>query len=270
MAGPVEDHPVLIPTSQGPAGGIICEPRGRPRASLIFVHGAGRSGRSGFNSQWAVLSRRLAALGVTVLRIDLAGEGDSSTIGEERYPMDNSDPEKIVIDRALLSDAVAWFRQRTEGQGLIVAGSCYGARMSLELAATSPGIIASVLIVPYLWRPDQEYLSRWRERMLRVQRNQPTDDIDRLGNSQERIDPMAVERLEATLGQGPAWVLIGERDVLDVLALEPVVADRGLEIAVEPGVALYPGNSPDIQELVSKRVVARIDRIIESLPEGVS
>jgi hypothetical protein len=58
-------------------------------------------------------------------------------------------------------------------------------------------------------------------------------------------------------------VLIGERDADEALALEHTLGDRGLELEVEPGVALYPGNDPDIQELVSDRVAARLQQVLD-------
>lgn len=259
MAAGVAEHPVLVPTSRGPAGGIVCEPVGSSRAPLLFLHGAGRSGRSGFNSEWALLSRRLAALGATVLRVDLATEADSLTIGEELYPVDSSEPAKNEIDRLLLGETVAWFRERTDERDLIVVGSCYGARLGLELAAASAGVAATLLVVPFLRPSNQRNLTHWRERMLRVQRGEPTDDLDRrLPDPLARIDPDVLRTLDLALRRGPVWTLVGELDPDDPLALRELHADRDLEVCVEPGVALYPGNSPDLQELVIGRVAGRV------------
>ena len=266
MAAGLSEHPVLIPTSQGPAGAIVCEPLAGARASLIFLHGAGRSGRSGFNSKWTRLARRLAGLGVTVLRVDLGTEGDSSMVGEADYPMDNSEPAKTEIDRLLVREVAAWFREKTKDEKPIVTGSCYGGRLSLELAAAAPGAAASLLIAPYLWRPQEADLNRWREWMLKAQRREETDDGDRTpAAALDRIDPTAIGQLESALRHGPSWILLGEHDVGDALALEPLLGASGLEVEVEPGLALYPGNDPDIQEVVSDRVLARVGQLLGGL-----
>jgi dienelactone hydrolase len=261
----VEEHAVLVPTSQGPAGGIVCEPAGPSRAAVLFLHTAGQSGRSGFNSQWALLSRRLSALGTTVLRLDLGTEGDSLAIGEELYPIDSSEQAKVDIDRVLVQDCAAWFHDRMEGQDMIVVGSCYGTRLGLELAASDHDVAATLFVVPYIRVPDEGNRMRWQERMLKVRRAQPTDDLDLAdGDPLDCIDPTVIDDFESALRSGPSWVLIGERDPGEMLALEWALGDPGLEVEVEPNVALYPGNDPDIQELVRDRVVARVRRLFDS------
>lgn len=259
------EHPVLVPTSRGPAGGIVCEPAHPSPAPLLFLHGAGRSGRSGFNSEWAILSRRLAALGTTVLRVDLGTEGDSLMIGEELYPIDSSEPEKNALDRQLVLEVVEWFLARTGGSSLLVVGSCYGARLGLELAAARDDVAATLMVVPFLRPCNERNLSRWRERMLKVRRGEPTDEFDRLDPEPlARIDPSVLEDFDGALRDGFVWILVGELDPADPLALPALFGERRLQLRVEPGVALYPGNDPDVQELVIDRVSARVARIVDS------
>jgi len=73
----VTDHAVLIPTSEGPVGGIVSEPRGEPRAGLVLLPGYGRPARSGINSFWSRIARDLAARGAAVLRVDYSREGET-------------------------------------------------------------------------------------------------------------------------------------------------------------------------------------------------
>lgn len=264
MAESVEEHPVLIPTSQGPAGGIVCEPAGPARAAAIFLQGGGRAGRSGFNSEWARLARRLAGLGTTVLRFDFCTDGDSLTIGEEHYPVDSAVATKLAVDTVLIQEVVGWYRQRTGRRDLIAVGTCYGTRLGLELAKSDSGLAASLMIVPYFRRNTDEDRARWRRRMLTVRRGESTEqfDHDDLGPS-EKLDRTAIEGLESALAGGPVWVLIGERDADDPVVLAQILGDRGLEVDVVPDIALYPGNDPDVQELVSDRVVARVSRLLD-------
>jgi|GEM_PF-4268232 len=261
---PLIEQPVLIPTSQGPAGGIVCEPEGSPRAALILLQGGGRAGRSGFSSQWAVLSRRLAALGATVLRYDYWKEGDSSMITAERYPIGTHLSANVARDLALLRDVASWFLARTGGLEPIVVGYCYGARLGLELAAGLPSAASTVLVVPYLRRIEETDRANWTERMRRVHAGrQPEDQADRAQRSAvDLLDPVAVEAFERVVHRGPSWVLIGERDAGEAVALAEVLGDRGLEVEIEPDVALYPGNEPDVQELVRRRIEARVSRLL--------
>lgn len=271
MPGDVSEHAVLVPTSLGPAGGVVCESEGPPSAALLFLHTGGHSGRSGFNGEWTRLARRLAGVGVTVLRLDLATEADSSTIGAEAYGTGPSE-EKIAADCTLVRDACEWFQARTdEGLPLIVAGVCYGCRLALHLADVDPNVSTTLMLVPYFRGNSEEDRGGWKERMLRVQRDQPTADLD--GGEPRRldqVDPVVLGEFEAALRKGPAWILIGGLDATDdALALGEALGDRGLEVDIEPGKALYPGNTPDIQELVSDRVLERVGRCL-ALPAGSS
>lgn len=253
-----------MPTSRGPAGGIVCEPAAAPRAALLFLQGGGRSGRSGFNSEWARLTRRLAALGTVVLRYDFWHEGDSSMITAERDDLGTDLPSNKARDLALLGEVAAWFRQRTEGLDLIVAGSCYGARLGLELAGGGCAAAATLLLVPYLRRFNEDDRGGWRERMQKV-RGEPGTAPERTRPAPlERVDPLVLEAFEAALRNGPSWVLVGERDAPEAVLLGQALGDRGLEVQVEPGAALYPGNEPTIQQLVSDRFAARLSEFLDS------
>ncbi|HEU5142037.1 MAG TPA: hypothetical protein VFU04_02655, partial [Solirubrobacterales bacterium] len=77
------DRPLLIPTSEGPVGGIVSEATGEPRAALLFLPGHGPPARSGVNSFWTRTARSLTELGVTSLRIDYSRQGETLPLGEE-------------------------------------------------------------------------------------------------------------------------------------------------------------------------------------------
>lgn len=270
MPAGVREHPVLVPTSQGPAGGVVCEPAGPSRAALLFLHTGGHSGRSGFNSEWTALSRRLAPLGATVLRLDLSTESDSSMVAADVYPGSGPSEERVLADHRLVRDVGAWLHARTQGQGLILAGACYGCRLALHLAEHCAAVTATLMVVPYLRPNTADQRADWKERMLRVRRDQSTEDLDDFGpGGLEPVDPAILGGLGSALSRGPAWILVGERDATsDALALGSAFGERGLEVQVEAGVALYPGNDPPIQELVADRVLERVSRCLD--PPGAA
>ncbi|HEX3174209.1 MAG TPA: hypothetical protein VHQ43_08330 [Solirubrobacterales bacterium] len=264
----MSEIPVLVPTSLGPVGGIVCEPLEAPRAAVLLLPGGGRSGRAGFSSEWAHLSRRLAALGTVVLRYDFCFEGESSTIAASRDAVDGSIAEKVSVDMALLGDVAEWFRQRTAGLAQIVIGVCYGGRLGLELAGRLSNVATTLLVVPFLQPISEENRARWREQMLKVRRGEDSTEGDGGAPDLEvPPDPAVVESLQAVVSHGSAWILVGERDADDAVRLGRLLGDSGLEVAVEPGVALYPGNDPDIQELVSDRVASRLRWVLDPSAE---
>ena len=266
MAAQVKEHAVLVPTSQGPAGAVVCEPTGRSRATAMLLHTGGRSGRAGFNSEWANLSRRLCALGITVMRLDFGTEADSLMIGEKSFPFEPGDPTKNALDSVLLQDATAWFQERAGGHNLIVIGTCYGARLGLVLAAERKDVVATILVVPFLRRNYDHERTTWRGWSQKAQGGQSLADLDRAqSDPEDRIDPSVVAQSESALRRGPMSILVGEKDPDDPVALERTLSNRDFELAIEPGVAFYPGHLPDIQELVSARIIARVDRTLSSL-----
>jgi dienelactone hydrolase len=261
MSFAIDDHPVLIPTSQGPVGGIVTEPVGAPVGALVLLQGGGRAGRSGFDSEWTRLARRLAALGVVVLRFDYWREGDSSMITAERYREGRGPWGGGDRDLALLREVAPWFAERVEGLDLLVVGSCYGGRLAIELAGGLPRVRGTLLVVPYLRHPEQRL--PWRDRLERVKRGETDHGVDERSDA-ALLDPVAVDAYRNSLAHARSWLLMGELDPGEVYVLERLIGGcgRGLEFQVVPGVALYPGNSPDIQELVSDQVSARVAEML--------
>lgn len=251
----MSDHPVMIPTSQGPVGGIVSEPDGDRRAALILLQGGGRGGRAGYNACWTRVARDLADMGVVVLRFDYWKEGDSSLISERRHRGGRGPHGGGDRDLSLLREVAPWFRDRVPGLELLVFGSCYGGRLAVELAGELADVAATFLVVPYLRVPEQRL--PWRDRLNRMLRGkaQPGPE-EPLGP--EILDPVAVDAVRSALARAPCLVMTGERDPGDVFVLERLLvgADGRLDVEVVPDKALYPVNYPDIQEIVSDRLEA--------------
>jgi dienelactone hydrolase len=238
----LSDHAVLIPTSEGPVGGIVSEPTGEQRGALIILAGWGRPARSGVNSFWTRLARRLAALGVLTLRFDYSREGETLPIGIGG----SGQVWKREIDLRLIKQAQRWLGERTGDIPLFLAGVCSGARLAIDLVGDRPDDFAGTfLIVPHLRRP-----------AVLAAREQ----------DEETVDPDIVRALTASLARAPTWILQGEDDTEDLPRLRnmlPATA-RDLEIEIAPG-ALHFLDQPDIQEQAERRLVARVERALSEV-----
>ena len=242
------DHPVLIPTSEGPVGGIVSEPSHPARAAVVLLPNYGRPARSGINSFWTRMARSLAELGLVVLRMDYSREGETLPIGEN---VRGQVPTR-TLDRELVRQAMAWFRARLDGLDLMLAGSCTGGRGVIDYAGYAPEeIVRTFLLVPHLRALGGD------------------------GGEDERADdavgPDVVECLRATLDHAPSWMLLGEHDNQDVALLRRRLGPTAheLEVEVVPDVALHNLDQPNLQTEAGSRLTARIaEALALSVPPG--
>lgn len=240
------DRPLLIPTAEGAVGGIVSLPAGEPRAALVLLAGYG-AGRAGIDAFWARVARHLAAtLGLATLRLDCCREGDTLPVGAEVWGA----PRRRLLDLRLLRQVVPWFAARQPGLPLFLAGSCSGGRLAIELAGESPAAYAGLLAVV----PHVEELTEVGERPA----------------APDPVAPQARDALVAALGHMPCWLLTGERDRLDLPALEarlgPVAARLRSEVV--PEVALHWMDEPRLQRQTEARLAARLSSLVS--PAGAA
>ena len=238
----VADHPVLIPTSEGPVGGIVSAPDGAPRARMVLIPGYGRPARSGVNGFWTRLARSLAELGIVVLRADLSREGETLPIGEGISGL----PRRRDCDFMLFEQILPWFAERAEVTPLLFAGACGGSRFSIEFAGREPEAVGGIFLIA----PDMRYI--------------PESDAEDALQEEPEFDPLAMERLRATLGHAPVWVLTGERDFVDAPALKRKLGHTAHELEFEllPAVAFHFLDQPDIQQRATNGLIARCARLL--------
>jgi alpha/beta superfamily hydrolase len=120
---------------------IASEPPTPAHRAVILLN-AGAVGRIGPNRLYVALARRLAARGDLVLRVDLAGIGDT--------PPRRGAVENIVYGDHALDDveiAVGWAR-RAGARHVAVVGLCSGAYHALEAACAGQPIDTVVSINP--------------------------------------------------------------------------------------------------------------------------
>lgn len=131
--------------------GVVCRParRASPGPAVLMLN-AGAVHSIGPNRLWVQLARRWARQGVTVLRLDLSGIGDS--------PPRPGEPDNVVYSRSAMADVAAaldWLRGHEGATACHVMGLCSGAYHSFKAATTGLPVASALMINPltYFWEP---------------------------------------------------------------------------------------------------------------------
>ncbi|HJP66944.1 MAG TPA: hypothetical protein VKA30_11655 [Actinomycetota bacterium] len=250
----MSDHPVLIPTSIGPIGGMVSEPDGERRAAAILSAGVGGE-RFGVNQLWTSLARDLASEGLVTLRPDYpGGKGDSLMAAKDARP-------------APFMEVVSWFRQRTPGLDLLLLGSCYGARLAVSVGVQEQDVLGVAFITPTFvrWkrrgdRGEQESLVSRAKRKIKKKVGQVAP---------LPLDPRFGEAVTVALERMPVWAIVGERDhrcrtdVFKLREMLPETSRDGLVIEEVPGFILHTQPSLEGQRTTRERVVDWASRLLD-------
>ena len=137
------------PLQLGPDGhlvGILARPggpaavgEGPPRPAVLFLN-AGVLHRVGPHRLHVILARKLAAQGVTSLRLDLSGIGDSRPV-----PGALSFRQSAVVDTCSAMDRL---ETDTDARRFVLFGLCSGADNALATATEDPRVVGLVLLDP--------------------------------------------------------------------------------------------------------------------------
>jgi alpha-beta hydrolase superfamily lysophospholipase len=151
-AAAVQERPVQVPTRDAtPLFGVLTEPTDaalQPGRPAVLMLNSGAVHHIGPNRLWTRLARQWAARGVTVLRIDLSGVGDSAARPGA--------PENVVYSAHAMqdvSDALAYLRG-TKGAGEChLLGLCSGGYHAFKAAVAGQPVASSTVINPltYFW-----------------------------------------------------------------------------------------------------------------------
>jgi alpha/beta superfamily hydrolase len=133
-----DEQPVRIPGPDGDLFAIVTPPApGAPATGLGAIHLT--RPRAHRNRNWIEIARTLATRGVTAVRFDYHGTGDS---GGESAPLDPNTPYR--------GDVVAVLRHVRERYGVprfVITGSCFDARTALSAFADEADAIAALLFI---------------------------------------------------------------------------------------------------------------------------
>jgi dienelactone hydrolase len=125
--------------------GIVVPPAEPPppeRPAIVLLN-AGAVNRSGPHRLYVTMARRWAALGFTVLRVDLSGIGDT--------PAPEGTVENLVYPRDGLSDigaAIDFTLGETGARRAILAGLCSGADFTFQVARRGAALAGAIMMNP--------------------------------------------------------------------------------------------------------------------------
>ena len=143
------EHALLIEGSQGPMVGILTQGSGRCHAAMLIVAGQPQT-RSGAHRMFTELARALASQGVSTLRFDIGGWGDSP--GDPR-PFEASDQDIAAAARtlqALTQEGAQSSGSASSGQASGGSGKGTGGAVPLWLWGLCDGASAAALALPAL------------------------------------------------------------------------------------------------------------------------
>jgi hypothetical protein len=166
---------------------------------------------------------------------------------------------KLETDRQLVLESAAWFRERVDTRELFVAGSCYGGRLAIDVAAADSRTTQLFLVVPYLRSAKEEERLTWRDRLTRVKRGESPGAGDGA-----RVGPEVLQAFAGLADRASTWILLGDKDPPEAFEVEQQQrpGSASIEIEVVPSVALYPVHYPDVQAEVRSRLIARVEQAL--------
>lgn len=146
---PLIERPVFF-TSEAPLFGIVTEPRpGEAGRRGVILLNAGADYHIGASGMYVGLARRWARRGYVVLRMDLAGLGDSGTRPGR--------PDNEIFPPAAIEDiraAIEWMRSRYDVNDITLGGVCSGAYHALRAAVAAVPVNRILMVNPeiFFWK----------------------------------------------------------------------------------------------------------------------
>lgn len=128
--------------------GVLVTPEVEKHRAAVLMLNSGAIHHIGPNRLWVRLARQWAASGMTVLRLDIAGIGDS--------PARSGAPENVVYSPHAMDDvavALAYLREQAGASECHVVGLCSGAYHALKAAVGGQAVASALMINPltYFW-----------------------------------------------------------------------------------------------------------------------
>src|SRR6185436_8822324 len=184
---------LFIPVAHGQLEAILKEPRqGAPKGVALVLHPHALGGGTIHNK---VVCRAAAALndaGLTVLRINVRGVGQSTGVHEDG----RGEQEDVRAGLDYLS-------QQYPGQRITLCGFSFGARVGLEVGIHAPRVAYLISIGTPLDKYDFSFLAQCRKPLLLVHgENDEFGDVERLRKLAADLEKNTTVRLVVIPGAG--------------------------------------------------------------------
>ena len=124
-------------------------------APAVILLCGGATHRISANRMYVNLARRLAANGICVMRMDLAGMGDS--LPHDGYPANKPYTDKLADD---VEAAMNTLEAATGKQTFLLFGLCSGAYAAMQTALLSPRVTDLVLVNQLVYYVSADYHKR--------------------------------------------------------------------------------------------------------------
>jgi hypothetical protein len=148
---------------------VLAYPRGERHPLTALLLNAGPQRRTGPNRMWVEIARRWAASGVSTLRLDLAGIGDSDGDAAALARITEFYKEGYVEQARAALESLA---ERRLPERFVVLGLCAGCYWAANAALADERVAAVIMLNPRTlvfdeWRHALRRTRHLRERMLR-------------------------------------------------------------------------------------------------------
>lgn len=243
------EYPVVIGIDTQIIGFVSCPPQQEVRRRGVILLNAGADFHIGASRVYVSLARRWGRAGYYVMRLDLAGLGDSGI--RPGRPADDVFPPAALED---VQAAVSYMRKHFGVGEITLAGLCSGAYHSLRAAVARLPIDRIILVNPqnYFWSESDS-----------LQGLQLAEAVHNPGMYRERItDAAAWARL--LTGRGNFWRIIKVYAHRQMLALWPVIRSAARLIHVK----LPRDLGADLQDIVRRGV--RVTFVFASGEPGIA
>src|SRR5262249_54165018 len=143
--------------------GVLCEPEASAKkadAPAVLMWNVGIHHRVGPYRVFTDLSRRLAREGLSSLRFDVAGQGDSAP----RRGTTDSDPHA-----ADLQEAMGFMEKKLGAKGFLPVAFCSGVDALHNMARSESRVRGLIYLEPYAWRT-RGFWMRYPLRFANMQR----------------------------------------------------------------------------------------------------
>jgi alpha-beta hydrolase superfamily lysophospholipase len=165
----LRERPVVFDGPDGRLCGVLTEPLGMRRELTALLLNAGPQRRTGPNRMWVEIARRWAAQGVSTLRLDLAGIGDSDGDAAALARVTEFYKEGYVEQARAALESLA---ERGLPERFVVLGLCAGCYWAANAALADERVTAVIMLNPRTlvfdeWRHALRRTRHLRERMLR-------------------------------------------------------------------------------------------------------